>query len=220
MPPQTATIQSAFLAFQNEVVNHRQVFGLALAEPHTHPADFQTLKFRFAEWYAIVGLTDSWGRFWKAAILASAEGKGPTLNGHPITRSRHVAVGVDSESTLKTRWKARFRNYPMFGPSWHKPSAAVDAASVLDVSNLATISGALLASTYAPAELAACRNYLAHRHPGTEHHPEITKLRRRLGLTNTSPHTELLAMERVPGNRTLYDDWCIELETIARTALA
>jgi hypothetical protein len=109
------------------------------------------------------------------------------------------------------------KQWGRFGPPWYRPADAIKAANVLQIRNRITVSDGIGAVSTAPAELTACRNFVAHRGESTAKHRDLLALRLRL---NAPPRyrPDALATAYVRGGVTLFEEWCIELSNLAAAA--
>lgn len=215
----THALTDVYNAFTAEITIHRGVFLKALQNQHTEAGIDLHLQY-FAGWHGLIGLLDAWSRFCKDAIIASALGGVVTRSGSLLVASATVPVGISPLSYLKQKWPSKgYGSCYSDGPYWYVPSTADMAAKILSIGNYATFSAAILAKVDTPTELKACRNFLAHRNKGTQEHKDVIALRTRIGAGAATPHTEKLAEEMVSGNITLFEEWCIELDGIAATAI-
>lgn len=219
MAPASQALIQVYTTFAGEIARHRAVFLRALAnQPSTTGTDLALQQF--AGWHCLIALHDAWSRFCKHAIIVSALGGVVSNSGNTVAPSPVLAGGASPLDYLQSNWpKGLGRCYPE-GPKWYEAPVADVAAQILQIGNYAAFSGAILAKADAPTELKACRNYLAHRDPGTENHNDIQNLRARIKVAGTTPHTERLAEYKVSGSTTLFEEWCIELDTIAGAAIA
>ncbi len=220
MLPANQTLIQVNSTFSDEISLHRAVFLRALAnKPSTSGIDLDLQHF--AGWHCLIGLHDAWSRFCKQAIIVSALGGVVTRGGNHVSPSPVLPAGIHPLVFLKQLWPGNgFGRCYDDGPQWYDPSITDKAAQLLQISNYATFSGAILARADVPTELKACRNYLAHRQPGTENHRDIQQLRARIKVPRMTAHIEKLGEQIVSGNITLFEEWCIELNTIAATAIA
>jgi hypothetical protein len=219
MLPATQRLIRAYTTFSGEIALHKEVFLNALGNQATSIGRDLDLQL-FAGWYCLIGLHDAWSRFCREAIVASAVGGVVTRTGSHVVPSPVLPVGTDPLDFLQQHWPRKGSGICYAdGPDWYDPFKADLAAKILQINNYAVFSAAILAKADTPTELKACRNYLAHRNAGTEDNANIRKLRSRIKVAATTAHTEKLAEQIVSGNITLFEEWCIELDTIAATAI-
>jgi len=206
--------------FSAEIRRHQDVFLKSLAnQPICTEIDLE-LQF-FAGWYGLIGLHDAWSRFCRDVVVVSALGGVVTRTGTQLSRSAVIPANKTPLAYLKDNWPpSGYGRCYDDGPYWYVPTTADKAAQILRISNYANFSAAILASGDAPKELRACRNYLAHRNPDTENHPDMQALRGRINVPPATTLADRLAEEIVTGNITLFEKWCRELEITAITSIA
>lgn len=176
---------------------------------------------RAAAWHCLIDLQDSWVRFCKAAVLISAKGRVVTKHGLRVARSPVVGKHDDPEVVLLKLLKQNNPHRSPFGPKWELPAITIQAAQLLDIANFAQFSAGIGATSPAPMELKACRNYLAHRHQGTAMHKDLHDLRRRVRAPAELVAPAALAAHPVPGSGVLlFEEWCIELNALAGAAIS
>lgn len=165
--------------------------------------------------YAVLRLHDAWFRFAKRTVLTSALGNVVTATGSEVYPAPGIGRISDAEQVLK----ADRRGWKQWGPAWDLPAEVIDAARVLNVGNSRQLALGFGAATYAVTELKAVRNVLAHRHSRTAMSPGIADLRYRVGASRSSPAIDVLPCTPVHGGIILFEEWRLDLLSLARVAI-
>ena len=207
-----------FRRFAVDVDRLESVFRDALRGGFTLDSATPALN-RAAAWHCVIELQDCWARFCKEAVLVSARGGVVTRSGRTVPRSRLLGPRDDPEQELQRLWQQSYGHWPRFGPSWEVPVRAIQAAQLLAIGNFAQFSAGIGAQAFAPQELKACRNFLAHRHAGTANHQDILLLRQRVGGSAFGVAPGALSAQFIQGQVTVFEDWCNELIALAGAAL-
>jgi hypothetical protein len=215
-----ATREQALIATYGSFVVDVERVGSVFKQAMNGYVDLQhgtPLLNRSAAWYCLIELHDAWARFCRQVVLLSASGDIETRMGRFVSRSTTLAKNDDPESVLRQRLKRSKWNRNQF--PWHIRQATIDAANLLTVGNYSWIAAGISAVSPAPEELCACRNFLAHRGKRTATHSDIQQLRSRIGAHTRNITVSSLPAIYVPGGVTLFEEWCIELQSLAFAAI-
>ena len=145
--------------------------------------------------YSVIRLHDAWARYCRSLVLVSAQGGMTSLDGTRLRRSVPPDVRpLDALKPLLPQSQQRRRNWE---PAWHIGGQTINAATLLRVVNITSISLALGASVRQLDELRAVRNYVAHRSPTAA--AGLAPLRRRIGVSSAVPVERILSLHLLPG---------------------
>jgi hypothetical protein len=213
---------AAYRRFAKRTIRERETFRLALDGQYTLD-HYTPLVNRSGAWYCLIRLHDAWADFCRSVLLLSAYGGVRTRQGVLIAPSPVLQPGDDALKVLEKSWKQNKQmcRWQKQGPPVDLPVVAIVAAQLLSISNLTSFSAGIGASnTNAPVELKACRNFLAHRHEDTALHHDIGDLRLRINAPASVTDVGELPAQFVSGGVTLFEEWCLDLETIASAAIS
>jgi len=161
-----------------------------------------------------VRLWDAWSRFVRQAIILSAVGCGVTLTGIPLQPANGITTVHDVLPKLRSRYsKAK---PPWWEPNWGLPRQGIDAASLLGISNVATVTAALGATPSPIDQLRLTRNFVAHRN-----HASAFNAIAEIGSIVPASDFDALNTLRRPtsGGVLLHEYWVIYLIATAEAAL-
>ncbi|MGA2749401.1 MAG: hypothetical protein ABSG59_11550 [Verrucomicrobiota bacterium] len=136
-----------------------QEFGQALQKFRN--GEFTERTLSLTSEMATIRLHDSWARFCREVVVSSAAdepftGKGMRLPKAPGIRCRGDVIPLIIKSM-----------HLRFEPRWATASQTVQAAAILRIVNLPTVSAALGAANSPAEELRHVRNFFAHRAENT-----------------------------------------------------
>ena len=163
----------------------------------------------FGEAILATWLQNSWGRFSRELVVASAQGT-RRRRGMPFRAISGVRSQADAEKAVRAAASCiatiRGSKYPI----WHDPSFSIAVGTVLDLQNLPIIE-IVLGATFVPRQITAFRNYLIH--PGNDTRQKYEKLQSQLGMLHAEPE-DLLHQFRRPG-LTVFTSWVRDLQRVA-----
>lgn len=159
----------------------------------------------------VIRLWDAWSRFCREVVIRSACAAPVTASGLVLPHAPGIKKRSEVIPTLLKRYKKR-----RFEPRWGDPGECINAAKLLNVSNYATVLSALSVVSAATKYVRFVRNYIAHRNKYTA--ADLAKVVLSLGLP---PESEVDSIVRhiQPGGLTVFEEWIIELRTIARLSI-
>ena len=204
--------------FVKEVVLLRTIFE---ENPRVLPYDGIWLDLHAlpAQSYALIRLHDAWARYCRTLILASAAGKAETRSGVYVPPSPLISTQGNALLALRATFSPRQQRRVFWEPDWYKPHEAIEAATRLMVSNIASVNslGAVTPGAIGDTteDLRVCRNCLAHR--SEQSNKQVNNLRLRLAVSVDTDILEI-ADSPVAGGATLFRRWCFDLANRARNA--
>lgn len=159
---------------------------------------------------AVIRLHDAWARFCRELVIRSAGCTPYTATGLRLNRVPGVGRRADVVPQLLSTYPNR-----RYEPRWHDAVECINAAQRLRITNLATVSGALGATSSPVTDLRHVRNFFAHRWKGT-----ADQIRRR-SFFNASMQFNLedLVGQLVPSGITRMESWIIDMRDIAEAAV-
>lgn len=181
-----------------------------------HPADMRHAVGEFA----VVALQDSWNRFTRGVILASAAGA-ITSGGLRVRSATGRTSHAASLALLRATWPTRKNQPPWWEPRWFDPGDASQSASLLTITNASTVTGAIGATANPIADLRAVRNFVAHRGPTTA--PRVQAVAARHGRTAWNQPVDIVTIElaTVPaGRELLLEAWCRQFAAVASACVS
>jgi hypothetical protein len=166
-----------------------------------------------SEEMCVIRLYDSWSRFCRSLIIASAADRPATLGGVRLGRAPGISHRQDVLPTLRATFPRG--KVPWWEPHWGIALDAIDAAQRLRVVNFPQISAAFGVVGSPADDLRRTRNFFAHRSEGTM--AWVTNMMASYGLGATARARDLIR-QLVPPGVTVFEQWVHRLRAIARTA--
>jgi hypothetical protein len=154
--------------------------------------------------FAIVRLHDEWSAKCREIILQSASGAAYTRKGVLLGRSSRL-LGESPMPHLRRKWSVKGSTMKStWEPKWYTPSEASRAASLLGLSNEATVTAALGAGTI-PDDLRITRNVVVHTLPNTWN--QYRSLVRRYGHPSSTTPADFVTLRNTATGLLLFDEW-------------
>jgi hypothetical protein len=172
----------------------------------------RTFEQSFAAEKALIELQIEWEHFVRDLILDSATGRFENASGpikskrYPYLRSREAA----SHKLITLYPKRRIE------PDWYLPAKAIEAAVLLDVTNVAQIAAELGVSPWPIDELRHVRNFIAHKSKRAALNVRGTS------IVNPSSSIDILdiAFQYSPSGTKYYLEWIVFSKGVAARLVA
>jgi len=212
----TQTIWKALRRFEHELDNLDQLVqaprpvcdsGL---EPWTACATAVALSELPTTECCTLRLHDSWARYCRSVVFASAADEPSALDGSIIARAPGIASRDDVWPHLAARLRAA--NRPCrYEPRWGDATQCANAVDMLGLSNSARLKAALQYQNSPVETLRLLRNFYAHRCDDTGH--KLPVVRRELRL---APNVDPGRIPGTPyGNSVVLRVWIAQLRIMA-----
>ena len=160
---------------------------------------------------AVIRLSDAWSRFCREVVVMSAGCKPYTLNGNRLHLVKNVSRRSDVIPHLLSYYGGPNPREPDWGVTWR----CIDAAQLLKVDNIRTVSAALGAVGSPVEEIRNVRNFFAHRWKDT-----ADRIRRQ-GFYRSAMriNVEDIVGSSVPPGVTRMEHWILQLRLVAEASI-
>jgi hypothetical protein len=164
---------------------------------------------------AVIRLQDRWGSFVRDLILTSYVGNVVTASGNPIPKLMPGLRKATALDHLRITFTGRTKKLPWWEPNWYDAAEAIDAATRLQIGNLAEISAGIGLTPSPLDELRAARNYVAHKNKQS-----VEKIAPHLRAHPSRASLHAYLQAPVVGGVSRFAAWCIQLDQMALLAVA
>ncbi len=160
----------------------------------------------------VVRLQDAWARFCRELVLISASEQPITLNGTLLPLAPGIKCRKDALSALRVIY-----NRPPWEPKWFDAQACLKPATILRISNYASMSGGIAVSPSPLDDLRTLRNFLVHRSEQTA--ADVQTVAKKLHLPVTTGAIAILLSNSGTTGTTMLELWVRQLQAMAQVAV-